>query len=257
MKKLLFVILVILFVIPRSEAARLFVAASSNKVTPSEGLIQGGSWTIAVWFKAASTPTAGANYTLFTDGSGTNRWNPLITYDSSLGLNLAVVTSSTFGVLNISRYNVTLTVGQWYHLAFVSGDQGAGNAFKVYVDGVSQTWSVGGAYANESNHGGQPVIGASYDAGFFCDCTIGEIGRWAANSGDAAVAALNDAEILALSRGADPEKVHILPASGTARQYVWRLEGWQTTEPDIGTRHTAPATVTGAVRANGPPVIPR
>jgi len=258
MKKFLFLLLLLLPM--HAQAARLYVSANSDCITPSQGLIQGGSWTLAIWFKLASLPGIGGQYVLFNDGSGTNLWNPLVYYENAAGTkHIRTITCSTFGIFHISDWNVNLNTGQWYHLALMSGDRGGTNVYLIYLDGVSQTWTAGGTYVSEANNGGAPRIGcgdAGTNFGFF-DGTIAEIGRWAANSSSATTANLSNPEIIALSRGARPEKVHLLPASGTPRQYVWRLEGWQTTEPDIGPLHTTPATVTGAVRANGPPVVPR
>src|SRR5436190_15340834 len=231
----------ILFLLLNSSnvlAARTFVASNSDKVIPSEGLIQGGSWSLSIWFKLASLPSVSGQYVLFGDGSGTNRWNPLVYYENAAGTkHIRTITSSTFGVFNISDWNVNLNTGQWYHLALVSGDQGSGsNVYKIYLDSVDETWTSGGTYVNEGNHGGQPTIGCGgLDAGAtfgYFDGTIGVISRWTANSGSATDAALTANEVLALSLGARPERIHPMDPGGTPRQYIWRLDGLESPEPD-------------------------
>src|SRR6266496_3012613 len=104
--KILLSLLLLLFPF-QIEAARLFVASNSDKVTPSEGLIQGGSWTFSTWFKLTSLPTTDQYFALFNDGSGLNSPNPLVLYDNPAGTKgLDVYTSSSSGVFNISTYHV-------------------------------------------------------------------------------------------------------------------------------------------------------
>src|SRR5213592_4644087 len=117
--------------------ARLFVRSNSDKITPSEGVVPGGAWTIAIWFKLASAPS-GATYELFGDGSGEGNPNPRIYYDDTAGVKtFQVWTSSVHNVWHISSYTVTFTVGQWYHVAIVAGS----GFFKLYIDGVDTTWT--------------------------------------------------------------------------------------------------------------------
>src|SRR5947207_8252078 len=156
MKRLLLLLLVFLPI--QTQAARLFVAANSDKIAPSEGCIQGGSWALSIWFKLTTVPSAAAQYTLFHDGgTGGSRYNPAVLYENVTNKRFRVFTSSNIGVFNQSTYNVDLNAGQWYHLALMSGDRGGSNVFKIYLDGTERTWTTGGGYSNEANHGGGAI----------------------------------------------------------------------------------------------------
>jgi hypothetical protein len=249
MKRLL-LLLLLLLPLP-ADAARLFVRANSDKITPSEGAVPGGGWTVAFWFKLTSAPSA-STFEFFADGSGEGNPNPRIYYDDTAGVKtFQCWTSSVHNVWQVSSKTVTFTVAQWYHIAIVASS----SPTKLYIDGVDTAWTTNASAGNQTS-GGTIRIGCipwSSDLNFL-DGTMGPVARWTTESG-AETGALNALEVLALARGVPPEKVRPFPAGG--RQYVWPLEGWQTTEPDIGTRHSAPATVTGAVRANNPPTVPR
>ena len=103
------------------------------------------------WFKRAGS---GSFYIMSTYGTGQIQFFVL-----QANSNVTVYAATSTGAQRtMARANITWSVGQWYHLAFVYNEAEPSNAdkMKIYIDGVLQTNAVAGASLTSLNSSTAP-----------------------------------------------------------------------------------------------------
>ena len=103
------------------------------------------------WFKRAGS---GSFYIMSTYGTGQIQFFVL-----QANSNVTVYAATSTGAQRtMARANITWSVGQWYHLAFVYNEAEPSNAdkMKIYIDGVLQTNTVAGASLTSLNSSTAP-----------------------------------------------------------------------------------------------------
>ena len=239
----LFVIFLLLFVSPPANAARVFVAASNDYVGIPNTANIGTLLSVSTWVKPASAGAAGANY-YFSKGNNTGDVNWAFGYTGGV---VRLVYTDSFVSFVVWSYTVTLTVGQWYHLAWTVDWTTNPDTVTVWIDGTQHaaTCTLGSNNSLPTTTNPQTTaIGGYVGANFTFDGSLAEPAVF-----DGSLLGAN--EIGSLARGERADKVRFNVSS------YFPLEGWQATEPDYGVNHLGSTTVTGTTRANGPPVIPR
>ena len=193
------------------------------------GVVQGTPFTISAWGKSDATDAVTRTLVSIGSNAATDQYLALQRYSAS-----AYVYSkngATVGEINVTG----LTANNWHHQAFVS----SGNASRyAYRDGTTKstenTTSVAPNAHNLTRIGGRAQSGGTPND--LWDGKLAHVAIWNI--------ALTDAQIVALSRGADPRDI----APDNLISY-WPLAGTASPEPDV--KSGFDMTVNGATADTG------
>lgn len=220
--------------------ARLFARASSEYITLSSLPAITSSVSISAWYYNNTVPGAvpTRQWILISEFAAAAILNYGVYLDST-GINLQYTTAS--GVYVTFTTTTTFDTGHWHHVLISSDFTTAGT--KIYLDGVSQSFSTGGTPGTPQTTGATPLyfIGRLSAGGTqeYFDGRQADVALWTAQ--------LSAIEALALSAGIRPYNIR----RSSLADY-WPLDGLQSPEPDLS-GNVLNGTLTGTARAFGPP----
>lgn len=214
--------------------ARVFTAASSHFLEKAGAVVTAVPLTMACWYKPVAT---NALYVLMMMGDSAASTDYFYLYQNSN--NTVVAQAADASAANFAVTSAGTSAGAWTHACAVFS---ANDARAAYVNGGSKGT---GTDARTPNPIGviNTLFGARYSGGtknLFLNGSLAECGIWNA--------ALDDAEVLALSKGISPLLVRT-----TSLVAYWPLIG--NFSPEIDLRGRNELTVTGAVQGAHSPIF--
>ena len=97
--------------------------------------IDGGVSTFSFWMKVNTDPSSGVSYTLLDHRGGASGVKEWFIYENAAGTRRLTYSWGRNGVADYNiNYNVTLSVGDWHHIAGTYN----GTYIKLYLDGTQQ-----------------------------------------------------------------------------------------------------------------------
>jgi len=150
---------------------------TTNNLRPTESELNASGYTVSMWVKRNNTGT----YGLFAnDGVGQTTYYGLEFYVTSNGtLGMQKLDGQGTGSSDRSTAVTSsgaISVGSWAHVLFVLPTANK-SAWKIYVNGVSQTLTTSGTGGNVGYLNGTAAIGAIRTGKFFKD-NIDEVAVW-------------------------------------------------------------------------------
>jgi hypothetical protein len=231
-----------------AHGARLFVAASSDKISNASTLWT-NNFSASAWFVLASQPGSGSGFTVTsnTNGAGFVMFN-LIYENNGVNYDLVFQWTTAAATYVVYKHNLAaLTTGQWYNLVWTVDLSTNPDTLHCYLDGVDKSIIQTAGSSNSAGPcvscGGTGRIGSRWWGTeiLFFDGKIDQVGLW--------LGTLNAAQALALARGAKLERV-----SAVDLDAAWRLDG-RSPELDSSNNHRVSLGITGTTVVPGPPVL--
>lgn len=179
--------------------ARTFASASSQflKHTGANGLGNTRNRTLAAWVKLNSTGVEHAILEHFWTGSVGTDNGFLIFINSSNQAKVYYIWFTTY--TSVATGTVAMSGGQWYHIAGVFSEFGAGCAYTVYTNGGDAQSGSNSNTVSSISSGEMTLVGAHKNGATLCNLTIADAAMWGAS--------LTAAEVAMLAKGYSPLSV--------------------------------------------------
>ena len=138
--------------------------------------IDGGSMTMSGWFKISAQPPSNDNIRFLLQSNTNNKVSNMCFYRDSAGTKQLVFNRLRQNTANDQfTYDITLTIGTWYHIAYTYN----GSTVTGYLNGVSiGTASSSGNGSSSAGYTNGFFIGSAFDSSNFLTGSADEVSIW-------------------------------------------------------------------------------